>query len=95
MNPVQVLELISQGESSLLEFKEEQVRPESLAREMVAFANTFGGTILIGVADNGTITGVNDVSAIEQRAINVARHSVIPSSASGVQGTMTTSPSSR
>lgn len=78
MNPLQVLELISQGESSLLEFKEEQVRPESLAREMVAFSNTFGGTILIGVADNGTITGISDVSTIEQRAINVARHSVIP-----------------
>jgi len=76
--PEKLDELISQGESGLLEFKEEQVRPESLAREMVAFANTFGGTILIGVADNGTIAGVSDVSAIEQRAINVARHSVIP-----------------
>lgn len=78
MAPEKLDELISQGESGLLEFKEEQVRPESLAREMVAFANTFGGTILIEVADNGTIAGVSDVSAIEQRAINVARHSVIP-----------------
>lgn len=35
-----ILELISQGKSASLEFKEQQVRPESLAREMVAFANT-------------------------------------------------------
>ena len=42
MNPDRLLELIGQGESSSLEFKEEQVRPESLAREMVAFANTLG-----------------------------------------------------
>lgn len=42
MTPDRLLELIGQGESNSLEFKEEQARPESLAREMVAFANTLG-----------------------------------------------------
>jgi ATP-dependent DNA helicase RecG len=78
MTPAQVFELINQGESGSLEFKEEQVRPESLVREMVAFANTFGGIILIGVADDGVITGISKVAEIEQRVINVARHSVTP-----------------
>lgn len=78
MTPAQVFELISQGESGSLEFKEEQVRPESLAREMVAFANTFGGIILIGVADDGVITGISKVAEIEQRVINAARHNVTP-----------------
>lgn len=40
MTPDRILELISRSESVSLKFKEEQVRPESLVREMVAFANT-------------------------------------------------------
>ncbi|MCC9000008.1 MAG: ATP-binding protein, partial [Candidatus Contendobacter sp.] len=67
MTPEKVLELISQGESGSLEFKEAQVRPESLAREMVAFANTLGGIILVGVTDDGAITGVSNTAEIEQR----------------------------
>ena len=51
-------ELISQGENSSIEFKSEKVRPESVAREMTAFANTNGGTLLIGIEDDGTITGI-------------------------------------
>ncbi len=78
MAPEKLDELIRQGESSLLKFKEEPVRPESLAREMVAFANTLGGIILVGVADNGALTGITHWAEIEQRVINTARHSVVP-----------------
>ena len=73
-----ILELISQSENTSLEFKEEQVRPESLAREMVAFANTLGGIILIGVADDGALIGVANPAEIAQRVVNVARHNVVP-----------------
>jgi ATP-dependent DNA helicase RecG len=78
MTPERVLELIGQGESNSLEFKEEQVRPESLAREMVAFANTLGGLLLIGVTDDGALVGVGDPAGIAHRIVNVARHSVVP-----------------
>ncbi len=44
MNPDHALELIGQGESNSLKFKEEQVRSESLAREVVAFANALGAS---------------------------------------------------
>lgn len=50
--------LISTGESSFLEFKHKIASPEKLAKEIAAFANTNGGKILIGVADNGEIIGV-------------------------------------
>jgi hypothetical protein len=45
-NPKKLFELIAQGESNCLEFKNGETRPESLAREMVSFSNTLGGTIL-------------------------------------------------
>lgn len=49
--------LISTGESSFLEFKHKVASPEKIAREIAAFANTNGGTILIGVSDNGELVG--------------------------------------
>ena len=70
--------LLAQGEHASLEFKLEDVRPESLAKELVAFSNTLGGVVLIGVADDGAIHGVADRALIEQRVINVARHNVVP-----------------
>lgn len=50
--------LIATGESSFLEFKHKISSPEKLAKEIAAFANSTGGKILIGVADNGEIVGV-------------------------------------
>lgn len=50
--------LVKTGESSFLEFKHSVSSPEKIAREMAAFANTKGGTLLIGVKDDGEILGV-------------------------------------
>ena len=50
--------LIATGESSFLEFKHKVASPEKIAKEMVAFANTNGGRIIIGVDDNGDISGI-------------------------------------
>ena len=50
--------LVSQGEGLHLEFKRKAAHPEKIIREMIAFANTGGGTLLIGVSDDGSIPGV-------------------------------------
>jgi ATP-dependent DNA helicase RecG len=73
----QIKQLIEQGENSAVEFKNSEVRPESLAREIVAFANSSGGTILIGVEDSGKITGV-DQHQTETWVANIVRNNVIP-----------------
>ncbi len=52
--------LVKQGEGSRLEFKRKVKHPDKIAREFVAFANTRGGTILIGVGDDGTVYGSKD-----------------------------------
>jgi Schlafen, AlbA_2 len=46
------------GESVSVEFKRKASFPMKLIREMVAFANTHGGILLIGVDDNGTPVGL-------------------------------------
>lgn len=69
-------ELVKGGEGLLLEFKHKASFPEKIVREMVAFANTRGGRLLIGVGDDGTITGLKfaeDDRFVLERAIQ--RHS--------------------
>jgi predicted HTH transcriptional regulator len=53
-----IKKLISQGEHQQLDFKFEISDSRKIARTLVAFANTDGGTLLIGVKDNGNIAGV-------------------------------------
>jgi len=53
-----ITDLIKQGENQTLDFKFEISDSRKIARTLVAFANTDGGTLLIGVKDNGVITGI-------------------------------------
>jgi len=50
--------LIQEGEGQMLDFKFAITDSRKIARSLVAFANTDGGTLLIGVKDNGVIAGV-------------------------------------
>jgi len=59
MNALELLDIISTGETSKVQFKETLPNHESISREMVAMANTLGGMILLGVQDKvGTVTGL-------------------------------------
>jgi len=61
MNATELLEIISTGETSKVQFKLNVSNEQSIAQEMVAFANTKGGTILIGVDDKSwDIVGLSD-----------------------------------
>lgn len=53
-----VKKLVSQGEGLHIEFKRKANFPEKIMKEAVAFANTAGGYLFIGVDDSGAITGV-------------------------------------
>ncbi|MBD2704262.1 ATP-binding protein [Spirosoma sp. BT702] len=65
----QLDDLIASGENNRLEFKRELSSAYRIARTLAAFANTTGGTLLIGVADDGKIVGVpsefREVSKLE------------------------------
>ncbi len=77
MNDADLSARIQAGEDSTLEFKAEDVNADSLAGELVAFANAYGGTLLIGVADDGRITGVSR-SGLDDWVVTVCRDKVEP-----------------
>ncbi len=53
-----LLEIISNGENSGVEFKRDILQNHQLAKELVAFSNLEGGMVLLGVDDDGTIAGL-------------------------------------
>ena len=53
-----IRQLIEQGEHQQLDFKFEINDARKIARTLSAFSNSEGGKLLIGVKDNGKITGV-------------------------------------
>lgn len=53
-----IIEWAKQGEHIAQEFKKKIAHPEKVVREVVAFANTHGGRLMIGVDDDGTVSGL-------------------------------------
>ena len=78
MTNSQLHELIAGGEDSFTEFKRDITQRSDFAGEMIAFANTAGGQILVGVDDNGVIVGVADPHQIEEAIVSIARHNCVP-----------------
>ena len=63
MNEKELKILFQEGETHKIEFKESL---EGIDKEIVAFANSSGGMILLGVRDDGTIKGINVTNALSQ-----------------------------
>lgn len=79
MNRTDLLEMIGNGESSAVEFKRDDVRPGKFAAEIAALLNLEGGHILLGVEDDGTITGLTRESKkTEEWVMQVARDHIQP-----------------
>ena len=58
MRKAELMELLANGENSTVEFKRDDVRPEQIAKEIVALANFRGGHLILGVEDDGSISGI-------------------------------------
>ena len=78
-NPRQVQDLkrlVAQGEGLQLEFKRKAAYPEKIVREMIAFANTKGGVLLLGVGDDLSLPGLKfpeDESHVVKEALKKCR----------------------
>lgn len=53
----EVKTLVAKGEGRRIEFKKKAAYPEKIVREVIALANTEGGDLIIGVDDDGTVSG--------------------------------------
>lgn len=71
MNQNQLNDLIKLGEGFTVEFKQSGTR--NIGRELCAFANATGGTLLIGVSDNGKPVGVDDHNRLKSEIQGTAR----------------------
>ncbi|MCW5213050.1 putative DNA binding domain-containing protein, partial [Desulfobulbus sp. TB] len=70
-------EIIVNGENSGVEFKRDDIRPEQLAKEIVAMANFQGGRVLLGVEDDGTVSGLQRKDT-EEWVMHVIRDKIHP-----------------
>ncbi len=73
----QLLELIANGENSGVEFKRDVIVNHQLARELVAFSNLTGGMVLLGVDDDGSISGLTRTD-IEEWVMTACRDKIRP-----------------
>jgi len=77
MLKAELLEIIANGENSGIEFKRDDIRPEQLAKEIVALANLQGGRLILGVEDDGTISGLQQKNT-QEWVLNAFRDKVFP-----------------
>lgn len=80
METAELLEIISRDEDSRHQFKANTTNETSLAQEMVAFSNSGGGSIFIGVSNDGTFSGLDrsDMGRLNQLVSNAASQHVRP-----------------
>jgi predicted HTH transcriptional regulator len=79
MDELAILDLIKKGESSVVQFKEKVTDAYKIAAEMVAFSNSKGGTLIIGVNDKtGSISGLSydDIQKTNSLLVNAATDNV-------------------
>ena len=77
-SPEEITEIIENGETSRVEFKSDKEKNIDFAKEIAAFANGSGGYLLIGVEDDGTVSGVRDSLKFEEKIYNVCSDSIRP-----------------
>jgi len=76
---MKIVELIKKNEGKTLEFKRDISSPDKIIRTIIAFANTSGGIILIGIEDKDkTICGVSDPLAAEEKLVNIISDTISP-----------------
>jgi len=77
MLKIELLEIIANGENSGVEFKRDDIRPEQLAKEIVAMVNFQGGRVILGVEDDGTVSGLQRENT-EEWVMNIIKAKIHP-----------------
>jgi predicted HTH transcriptional regulator len=76
---VDLFDLLRRNEDKTLEFKRDLSSPDGALRTIVAFANTAGGVLLIGIDDRTrSVRGVKQALDVEARLVNLISDSILP-----------------
>ena len=80
METSELLEIIARDEDSKHQFKANVTNETSLAQEMLAFSNTMGGMIIIGVSDDGALSRLRreDMGRLSNLVSNAASQQIKP-----------------
>jgi len=70
--------LIQQAEGKTLEFKRNLSSPKPVMKTLVAFSNTAGGKLIVGIDDDHNIIGVDQPLDEEERLSNLIADSISP-----------------
>lgn len=74
-----LIDLLKRDAGKTLEFKRDLSARQGLIRTLVAFANTAGGTLLVGVEDRTRhVRGVNAPLDLEERLVNLISDGISP-----------------
>ncbi|MDE0117644.1 MAG: putative DNA binding domain-containing protein [bacterium] len=80
MNQTDLLRLIAGGENSRVEFKRDDLKPVKIAEVIAGLLNLQGGQVLLGVEDDGEISGLTRSSGkAEEWIMQIARDHLMPS----------------
>jgi ATP-dependent DNA helicase RecG len=77
MTKTELIELLTNGENSGVEFDRGPVEFEILTRQLVAFANLAGGRVLLGVEDDGSVSGITRAN-LEEWVMTACRDKIRP-----------------
>jgi ATP-dependent DNA helicase RecG len=77
MTRTELIEIVGNGENSGVEFKRDTIENRALAKELVAFANFEGGRVLLGVEDDGAISGITR-ERLEEWVMGACREKIRP-----------------
>lgn len=80
MTETELLQILARGEDSRHQFKRDLANPDGVAAELAALANSGGGAIFVGVADDGSIAGLDGaaIRRLNQLLSNAASQHLRP-----------------
>lgn len=80
METAELLEIAARGEDGKHQFKANVTNAQSLSEELVAFSNSSGGRIFIGISDDGTVSGLTreDIGRLNKLVANSSTNNVRP-----------------
>jgi ATP-dependent DNA helicase RecG len=77
-NRTELMRLVRGGEDTYLELKVKLSNSERIAQEIVALANTGGGTIVFGVNDQMRVEGIEDGENVQDELVRICREEIVP-----------------